>query len=1027
MTVSSTTNRSGPYTGNGVTTEFAYGFRILAAGQVQVVRTEAGVDSIVEASEYSVSGVGDPTGSVTFSVAPTSAQTITLIRNAPFTQQVDLENQGAYYAETIEEAFDLAAMRDQQLQEQVDRAVVIPVGADASSLDGLITDILRLGVSADEIDTVANISADVSTVAGIALDVSTVAGVSTEVAALGPVADDIPTVASVVSDIPTVAANVTDITNFADVYQGPKAVAPATRNNGSALVVGDLYFDTVSEQMFVWGGAEWQPTFLTGNTVRSLITATAGQTVFTVPVYIVGANTLSVFVNGLRVLLGDDYTETDQNTITFTAGLAGGDELEFIVLQPFAIGTTGAESITTVYGVTLARLLELKEGTVAGLIADTTLNSASLPVGSVIEAGGFSYEVAAPDATDQHVTTAGGVKLYEAGPFTTAARLKRMPTANLPSGYPATVAGTLFRWDASVAADRARADLLETVYISPNLSSAGAWVRATLDGPEAIAINRALNERPYEAPPEAVDAFNAVIPVAPAFGRQININSTSEDLTDSHYAYDAGLSRVTGDTITWQGITLQRLTGTTSFPAALRDNRAADYPLTPGRRYIMSAVVCAPFLEVDSFGVKGPWNRFSWMWAPVNATSFGHGAKLIGPVPRRVWQIVEADTTTTVRVIADPSVSLSSSASTVHYWLRNCSARGATIAGADVYVGGLQIEEAPDQSEKSGIAIIGTSIDTGTSSLQHWTQERSWPRYLEGLLSVPIFNGAIGGQNSTQLEARFDTDIAPWGVNAKYCILAANVNDFSSGFSSATYRANWLSMYNKAIAAGMIPIFMTPPRRSGYNYANGAADMAAEIAYIKATYPFVIDRDFVWQDPLNPNLLNSAYEEDGIHPYDGMRELAFMIYHKYRHFFTFENVPGPYQKTGLDNSKVQSFGGPIWAGRYWASRITSVSNTAVRDVEAGTAPILIFEGTQTGAVTYQLPCANYQRAAERVNTDIQVQQIRNATAGGFTLTVQYYKRDVSNTLSTVGSGIGPIPNGETWTVATDGVTAWRVQ
>lgn len=54
----------------------------------------------------------------------------------------------------------------------------------------------------------------------------------------------------------------------------------------------------------------------------------------------------------------------------------------------------------------------LRFGTVADLLADTTLNPAVVPVGSVIEAGGFRYEVAASGATDHHVTTAGGVKLY---------------------------------------------------------------------------------------------------------------------------------------------------------------------------------------------------------------------------------------------------------------------------------------------------------------------------------------------------------------------------------------------------------------------------------------------------------------------------------------------------------------------------------------------------------------------------------------------------------------------------------------
>lgn len=49
---------------------------------------------------------------------------------------------------------------------------------------------------------------------------------------------------------------------------------------------------------------------------------------------------------------------------------------------------------------------------VDSLIAETTLGAGATPAGTMIEAAGFRYEVAASGATDQHVTTAGGVKLY---------------------------------------------------------------------------------------------------------------------------------------------------------------------------------------------------------------------------------------------------------------------------------------------------------------------------------------------------------------------------------------------------------------------------------------------------------------------------------------------------------------------------------------------------------------------------------------------------------------------------------------
>lgn len=56
--------------------------------------------------------------------------------------------------------------------------------------------------------------------------------------------------------------------------------------------------------------------------------------------------------------------------------------------------------------------------TVAALLADTTLAYATgtgkvvVATSEIVEAGGFRYQVAASGASDQHVTTAGGVKLY---------------------------------------------------------------------------------------------------------------------------------------------------------------------------------------------------------------------------------------------------------------------------------------------------------------------------------------------------------------------------------------------------------------------------------------------------------------------------------------------------------------------------------------------------------------------------------------------------------------------------------------
>lgn len=65
---------------------------------------------------------------------------------------------------------------------------------------------------------------------------------------------------------------------------------------------------------------------------RETLTATAGQTVFVLGAsYDPGTNDLQVYVNGLLLERTADYTETSSTSITFTAGLAAGDEVSVVI------------------------------------------------------------------------------------------------------------------------------------------------------------------------------------------------------------------------------------------------------------------------------------------------------------------------------------------------------------------------------------------------------------------------------------------------------------------------------------------------------------------------------------------------------------------------------------------------------------------------------------------------------------------------------------------------------------------------
>jgi hypothetical protein len=164
--------------------------------------------------------------------------------------------------------------------EQVNIDAVAAIAADVSTVAGIDTDVTAVAADATDIgtvsasiadvNTVAGISANVTTVAGISANVTTVAGISSDVTAVAPVAaditavasidSDVTTVAGISSDVTTVATNVADITNFSDVYLGPKASDPATRNDASALQAGDLYFNTTSDTMRVYTGSAWEAT-----------------------------------------------------------------------------------------------------------------------------------------------------------------------------------------------------------------------------------------------------------------------------------------------------------------------------------------------------------------------------------------------------------------------------------------------------------------------------------------------------------------------------------------------------------------------------------------------------------------------------------------------------------------------------------------------------------------------------------------------------------------------------------------------
>lgn len=354
MTVASETNRSGPYSGNGVTTVFAYGFRIVDQSHLQVIRTDAtGAETTLSLStDYTVSGVGSAGGgSITLTTALPSGSTVTILRNIPFTQETDLENQGAYYAQTVEDALDLAVMRDQQLAEMLNRAVLIPVTENdpAGTLAAqLAADITRLADSAGNIDTVAGSIAGVNTVANNVADLNTVAdNIGAIVAASGSVLDLVD--ASFTGDgsktsfiLPAAAVSAQNVLVWVggvrqvpgDDYSVSGAMLTLTAIPGAGVAIDVLVITAVTAQPILDLYGELQKAVNIG---RRTVLTTVGQTTYAVstdgdPLGLTPSNHILIGPAPLGALTyGVDYTVTEAGALVLAFSPSEGDLLHLFL------------------------------------------------------------------------------------------------------------------------------------------------------------------------------------------------------------------------------------------------------------------------------------------------------------------------------------------------------------------------------------------------------------------------------------------------------------------------------------------------------------------------------------------------------------------------------------------------------------------------------------------------------------------------------------------------------------------------
>lgn len=175
MTVTDASSRSPLYTGNGVTTDFAFAMKVLSADDIDVYELDTATEvttTLVKDEDYTVALIdeGEDGGTVTIAPAPASTKKIRIYRSTPYDQEVAITSQGNFNPSVINAALDKHILALQEMREKVDRAIVVET-MSTDTPEELVTE-MREGIElADQAISVANAalaSANAYTAAAIA-------------------------------------------------------------------------------------------------------------------------------------------------------------------------------------------------------------------------------------------------------------------------------------------------------------------------------------------------------------------------------------------------------------------------------------------------------------------------------------------------------------------------------------------------------------------------------------------------------------------------------------------------------------------------------------------------------------------------------------------------------------------------------------------------------------------------------------------------------------------------------------------
>jgi hypothetical protein len=226
--------------------------------------------------------------------------------------------------------------------------------------------------------------------------------------------------------------------NFDDRYLGAKTSDPSLDNDGNALAIGALYFNTTDGVMKVYTASGWIAA--SSASVATLATfefvATAGQTVFTGNdangsslSYVAPA--LIVTLNGVRLRPGDDYTATNGTSITLASAAALNDELVVDAFGSFLVANT--YTIAQADSLLAAKISNTGSQSISGNLTVTNSSGSTIVANRTSNPGSIELQFGGTQTAQLSAVSGGGLAFYRGSTPTLAMQYDSAGRVTMPS------------------------------------------------------------------------------------------------------------------------------------------------------------------------------------------------------------------------------------------------------------------------------------------------------------------------------------------------------------------------------------------------------------------------------------------------------------------------------------------------------------------------------------------------------------------------------------------------------------------